>query len=159
MPKLSISELVSPAKPQAKNKIDLVEEKMPSTPLSIPARAHARPVGYGKWPLAKRMEHCFGLGLLNLELILSWDPLSLDDVRFRGWRETVTSILHVGAKFGLEAQRTYDAERLAEVRARLAAVDSARPQTQDVVRNPKKRDATKSGNRQVIDKTGNRDVA
>lgn len=65
------------------------------------------------------MEWCFGAGLDNLEEVLGWDPATLDDTRFRGWKECVVSVVNIGARYGLAALRAKDTVALAAIRAEI----------------------------------------
>lgn len=93
-------------------------------PAVIPVRVRARPKGFSAWQVVKRLEWTFGCSLDDIEEVVNWDPNSLDPIRFRAWKEMVLGMLHVGAKFGLQRQRTDDSLALMEVRKRLDRHDA-----------------------------------
>jgi hypothetical protein len=69
---------------------------------------------------AARLEYTYGCGLDNLEVMLSWNPNTLDDTRFRAWKEATLAVVHIAARHGLQSARAASDERLIEVRRRLA---------------------------------------
>ncbi len=92
-------------------------------PLPTPTRTRSRPRRYNSWQAAQRLEWTFGCSIDDAEEVVNWDPISLDPIRFKVWKEFVLGVLHIGAKFGLQRQRTDDNLALMEVRKRLERHD------------------------------------
>jgi hypothetical protein len=87
---------------------------------SIPElREHDRPAGFGNWPAPRKLEYLFGSSLEMIEEVLAWDNALLDRHTLRIKKEVATTVLMIGAKFGLSRARASDELALAEVRAGL----------------------------------------
>lgn len=88
-------------------------------PEIIPVRTRAQPKRYNAWNATQKLEWAFNCSIDDIEEVVNWDPNSLDPIRFRAWKEVVLGVFHIGAKFGLQRQRTDDSLALMEVRKRL----------------------------------------
>jgi hypothetical protein len=82
------------------------------------------PQAFNRWPAGKRLEWTFQCSLANLELVLSWDPPSLDREHLRAWKEVAVAVLNCGARIGLSRAKSVDGRALAENKAGLAKRDA-----------------------------------
>ena len=89
-------------------------------------RRWPRPRGFNEWSPGERLEWVFQCSLADLELVLSWDPASLDREHLRIWKDVSIAVQNCGARVGLSARATGgNAAALAEIRAGLAKRDAA----------------------------------